>query len=47
MKWDGINSKRWYLKERSIVEMTTARSTAKLFDVKAEEETRHLPKAEA
>ncbi|HET7148974.1 MAG TPA: nitrite/sulfite reductase [Candidatus Nitrosopolaris sp.] len=33
------------LKERSIVEMTTASYTSKLFDVNAEEETRRLPKA--
>jgi len=33
------------LKERSIVESTTAYSTAKLFDVKAEEDKRQLPKA--
>lgn len=33
------------LKERSIVGATTAESTAKLFDVKGEEETRMLPKA--
>lgn len=33
------------LKERATVEMTTSYSTAKLFDVKAEEDTRPLPKA--
>src|ERR671923_1767020 len=33
------------LKERSIVEMTTSYSTAKMFDVKAQEDTRQLPKA--
>lgn len=33
------------IKERSIVEMTTASYTTKLFNVKAEEETRPLPKA--
>lgn len=33
------------LKERSIVEMTTAYSTDKLFDIKAEEDTRQLPKS--
>lgn len=33
------------LKERSIVEMTMSYSTAKLFDIKAEEDTRQLPKA--
>lgn len=33
------------LKERAAVEMTTSYSTAKLFDVKAEEDTRPLPKA--
>lgn len=33
------------LKERSIVEMTMSYSTTKLFDVKAEEDARQLPKA--
>lgn len=33
------------LKERSIVEMTTSYSTAKMFDVKAQEDIRQLPKA--
>jgi sulfite reductase (ferredoxin) len=33
------------LKERSIVEMTTAYSTDKLFDVKAEEDTRQMAKS--
>jgi sulfite reductase (ferredoxin) len=33
------------LKERSIVEMTMSYSTSKLFDIKAEEDTRQLPKA--
>ncbi len=32
------------LKERSIVEMTTSYSTAQLFDVKSQEDTRQLPK---
>jgi sulfite reductase (ferredoxin) len=41
--WDKFQ--RMVLKERSIVEMTTSYSTAKMFDVKAEEETRQLPKA--
>jgi sulfite reductase beta subunit-like hemoprotein len=33
------------LKERTVVEMTTSYSTAKLFDVKSQEDTRQLPKA--
>jgi sulfite reductase (ferredoxin) len=33
------------LKERTAVEMTTSYSTAKLFDVKSQEDTRQLPKA--
>jgi sulfite reductase beta subunit-like hemoprotein len=33
------------LKERSIVEMTTSYSTAQVFDVKSQEDTRQLPKA--
>jgi sulfite reductase (ferredoxin) len=33
------------LKERAMVEMTTAISISKMFDVKAEEDTRQLPKA--
>jgi sulfite reductase (ferredoxin) len=41
--WDKFQ--RMVLKERSIVEMTTSYSTAKMFDVQAEEETRQLPKA--
>jgi sulfite reductase (ferredoxin) len=41
--WDKFQ--RLVFKERSIVEMTTANYTSKLFDVKAEEETRPLPKA--
>jgi sulfite reductase (ferredoxin) len=41
--WDKFQ--KLVLKERSIVEMTTASYTSKLFDVKAEEETRPLPKA--
>ncbi len=41
--WDKFQ--KLLLKERSIVEMTTASYTSKLFDVKAEEETRPLPKA--
>lgn len=42
MGWDKFQ--KMVLKERSIVEMTTAVSTAKLFDVKIEEGTRELPK---
>jgi hypothetical protein len=38
-------TKKLVIKERSIVEMTTASYTTKLFNVKAEEETRPLPKA--
>jgi sulfite reductase (ferredoxin) len=41
--WDKFQ--KLVLKERSIVEMTTATYTYKLFDVKAEEETRSLPKS--
>ncbi|HKU50480.1 MAG TPA: nitrite/sulfite reductase [Nitrososphaera sp.] len=41
--WDKFQ--KMVLKERSIVEMTTSYSTAKMFDVNAEEETRQLPKA--
>ena len=41
--WDKFQ--KMVLKERSIVEMMTSYSTAKMFDVKAEEETRQLPKA--
>ncbi len=33
------------LKERSIVEMTTSYSTAQLFDIESQEDTRHLPNA--
>jgi sulfite reductase (ferredoxin) len=43
MGWEKFQ--KMALKERSIVEMTTADSTAKLFDVKGEEELRQLPKA--
>jgi sulfite reductase (ferredoxin) len=43
MGWEKFQ--RMALKERSIVEMTTSYSTAKLFDVGAEEDTRQLPKA--
>ena len=43
MGWEKFQ--KMVLKERSIVEMTTSYSTAKLFDVKAEEDTRPLPKA--
>jgi sulfite reductase (ferredoxin) len=42
MGWDKF--KKLVLKERSIVEMTTAASTKKLFNVNTEEETRKLPK---
>jgi sulfite reductase (ferredoxin) len=41
--WDKFQ--KLILKERSIVEMTTASYTSKLFDVKAEEEKGLLPKA--
>jgi sulfite reductase (ferredoxin) len=41
--WDKFQ--KMILKERSIVGATIAESTAKLFDVKGEEETRILPKA--
>jgi sulfite reductase (ferredoxin) len=44
MGWDKFQ--KMVLKERSIVQMTTAASTAKLFDIRAEEETRQLPKTE-
>jgi sulfite reductase (ferredoxin) len=43
MGWDKFQ--KLAIKERSIVEMTTAIYTTKLFNVKAEEETRPLPKA--
>jgi sulfite reductase (ferredoxin) len=43
MGWDKFQ--KLVIKERSIVEMTTASYTTKLFNVKAEEETRPLPKA--
>ncbi|HEV8387559.1 MAG TPA: nitrite/sulfite reductase [Nitrososphaera sp.] len=43
MGWDKFQ--KMVLKERSIVEMTTSYSTARMFDVKAEEDTRQLPKA--
>lgn len=42
MGWDKFQ--KMVLKERSVVEMTISDSTAKLFDVKKEEETRVLPK---
>src|ERR671931_1205656 len=42
MGWDKFQ--KMVLKERSIVEMTTAASTARLFDIKPVEETRQLPK---
>jgi sulfite reductase (ferredoxin) len=41
--WDKFQ--KMILKERSIVGATIAESTAKLFDIKGEEETRILPKA--
>src|SRR5919198_2249042 len=41
--WDKFQ--RMVLKERSIVEMTTSYSTAQLFDVRSQEDTRQLPKA--
>jgi sulfite reductase (ferredoxin) len=44
MGWDKFQ--KMILKERSIVQMTTAASTAKLFDIRAEEEDRQLPKTE-
>jgi sulfite reductase (ferredoxin) len=44
MGWDKFQ--KMVFKERSIVQMTTAASTAKLFDIRAEEETRQLPKTE-
>jgi sulfite reductase beta subunit-like hemoprotein len=43
MGWDKFQ--KLVIKERSIVEMTTASYTSKLFDVKAEEETRPVAKA--
>lgn len=43
MGWEKFQ--KMVLKERSIVEMTTSYSTAKMFDVKAQEDTRQLPKA--
>jgi sulfite reductase (ferredoxin) len=43
MGWDKFQ--KMVLKERSIVQMTTAASTAKLFDIRAEE-TEQLPKTE-
>jgi sulfite reductase (ferredoxin) len=43
MGWEKFQ--KMVLKERSIVEMTTSYSTARMFDVKAEEDTRQLPKA--
>lgn len=43
MGWDKFQ--KMVLKERSIVEMTTSYSTARIFDVKSEEDTRQLPKA--
>src|ERR671931_251082 len=42
MGWDKFQ--KMVLKERSVVEMTISDSTARLFDVKKEEETRVLPK---
>jgi sulfite reductase (ferredoxin) len=42
MGWDKFQ--KMVLKERSVVEMTISDSTAKLFDVKKEEETGVLPK---
>ena len=43
MGWEKFQ--KMVLKERSIVEMTTSFSTSKLFNVKEEEEKRHLPKS--
>jgi sulfite reductase (ferredoxin) len=43
MGWEKFQ--KMALKERSIVEMTTSYSTAQLFDVKSQEDTRQLPKA--
>lgn len=43
MGWEVFQ--KMALKERAVVEMTTATSTARMFDVKAEEDTRQLPKA--
>jgi sulfite reductase (ferredoxin) len=42
MGWDKFQ--KMVLKERSIVEMTTAASTARVFEIKTAEETRQLPK---
>src|ERR687887_306605 len=42
MGWDKFQ--KMVLKERSIVEMTTAASTASVFEIKTAEETRQLPK---
>ena len=43
MGWEKFQ--KMALKERSTVEMTTAYSTGRSFDVKSEEDTRQLPKA--
>jgi sulfite reductase (ferredoxin) len=43
MGWEKFQ--KMTLKERSIMEMTTSYSTAQLFDVKSQEDTRQLPKA--
>ena len=43
MGWEKFQ--KMALKERSIVEMTTSYSTAQVFDVKSQEDTRELPKA--
>ncbi len=43
MGWEKFQ--KMALKERTAVEMTTSYSTAKLFDVKSQEDTRQLPKA--
>jgi len=43
MGWEKFQ--KMALKERSIMEMTTSYSTAQLFDVKSQEDTRQLPKA--
>lgn len=43
MGWEKFQ--KMALKERSTVEMTTSYSTAQLFDVKSQEDTRQLPKA--
>jgi len=42
MGWEKFQ--KMALKERSIVEMTTSYSTAQMFDVKSQEDTRPLPK---